>query len=230
MARALRRVGLAQVPAREPRPEPAAHGPRLRGHLLLTTGPTPRRRWRRRWARSTRSCGRARRSTPASRTTRRSRPRRPPRILRRARHALPHPPARATSCSTAGSRTACSTCSSAEGIGCIAFSPLAQGLLTDRYLARHPEGLARRQAARLPASPSTITADKVGQGPAAERHRRGARPDARPDGARVGAARPVVTSALIGASSVAQLDDNLGALKAPALSAEELARIETILK
>ena len=31
----VRRVGLAQVPAREPRSEPAAHGPRLRGHLLL---------------------------------------------------------------------------------------------------------------------------------------------------------------------------------------------------
>ena len=30
-----------------------------------------------------------------------------------------------------------------EGVGCIAFSPLAQGLLTDRYLERHPRGLAR---------------------------------------------------------------------------------------
>ena len=36
-----------------------------------------------------------------------------------------------------------------EGIGCIAFSPLAQGLLTDRYLKGIPEGLARRQAARF---------------------------------------------------------------------------------
>jgi L-glyceraldehyde 3-phosphate reductase len=41
---------------------------------------------------------------------------------------------------------------------------------------------------------------------------------------------PVVTSALIGASSVRQLDDNLDALAAPALSAEELARIEAVLK
>ena len=41
--------------------------------------------------------------------------------------------------------------------------------------------------------------------------------------------KPVVTSALIGASSVAQLDDNLDSLKAPDLSAEELARIEKIL-
>jgi L-glyceraldehyde 3-phosphate reductase len=42
--------------------------------------------------------------------------------------------------------------------------------------------------------------------------------------------RPVVTSALIGASSVRQLDDNLDSLAAPALSDEELERIEAILK
>ena len=41
VARPVRRVGLAQVPAREPRPEPRAHGPRLRRHLLL---PPPRPR------------------------------------------------------------------------------------------------------------------------------------------------------------------------------------------
>jgi L-glyceraldehyde 3-phosphate reductase len=41
---------------------------------------------------------------------------------------------------------------------------------------------------------------------------------------------PVVTSALIGASSVAQLDENLDALKAPALSDKELARIEDVLR
>jgi L-glyceraldehyde 3-phosphate reductase len=41
---------------------------------------------------------------------------------------------------------------------------------------------------------------------------------------------PVVTSALIGASSVSQLDENLDALKAPALSAKELRHIEAVLK
>ena len=39
--------------------------------------------------------------------------------------------------------TACSTRSRREGIGCIAFSPLAQGMLTDKYLQRHPRGHAR---------------------------------------------------------------------------------------
>ena len=47
-----------------------------------------------------------------------------------------------TRCSTAGSRTACSTSSASEGVGCIAFSPLAQGLLTDRYLDGDPRGVA----------------------------------------------------------------------------------------
>ena len=34
---------------------------------------------------------------------------------------------------------ACSTCSASEGVGCIVFSPLAQGMLTDRYLDGIPE-------------------------------------------------------------------------------------------
>jgi len=42
--------------------------------------------------------------------------------------------------------------------------------------------------------------------------------------------RPVVTSALIGASSVRQLDDNLDSLKASALTDEELTRIDAILR
>ncbi len=56
---------------------------------------------------------------------------------------------RRTRCSTAGSRTACSTSSTSEGVGCIAFSVLAQGLLTDRYLNGIPirlQSLTRRLA------------------------------------------------------------------------------------
>ena len=79
VARPLRRRRLAQVPSREPRPEPRAARPRLRRHLLLASRSTRRRRSRRRWARSTAPCGRARRSTPASRPTR---PRRPGRRTR----------------------------------------------------------------------------------------------------------------------------------------------------
>jgi L-glyceraldehyde 3-phosphate reductase len=116
-----------------------------------------------------------------------------------------------------------------EGIGCIAFSPLAQGLLTDRYLggiqpgsrASKPHGFLR---------PEQVTSDRI------DRVRRlneiaRARGQSLAQMALLWVLRtPVVTSALIGASSVAQLDQNLDALTAPALSAEELARIEAILK
>ena len=46
---------------------------------------------------------------------------------------------RRTRCSTGGSRTACSTSLGELGVGCIGFSPLAQGLLTDRYANGIPE-------------------------------------------------------------------------------------------
>ena len=115
-----------------------------------------------------------------------------------------------------------------EGIGCIAFSPLAQGLLTDRYLggipadsrASKPHGFLR---------PEQVTEERIGKA-----RRLNAIAQARGQSlAQMALAwvlrRPVVTSALIGASTVAQLDQNLDALKAPALSPEEIARIETVL-
>jgi L-glyceraldehyde 3-phosphate reductase len=114
------------------------------------------------------------------------------------------------------------------GIGCIAFSPLAQGLLTDRYLA----GIQKGSRASTPHGflrPEHVTADKV------ERARKldeiaKARGQSLAQMALLWVLRlPVVTSALIGASSVVQLDQNLDALGAAPLSAEELARIEAVL-
>jgi L-glyceraldehyde 3-phosphate reductase len=116
-----------------------------------------------------------------------------------------------------------------EGIGCIAFSPLAQGLLTDKYLAGIPKG-SRASTPHGFLRPEQVTPDKV------ERARKlndiaKARGQSLAQMALLWVLRlPVVTSALVGASSVAQLDENLDALKAPALSAEELARIEGVLK
>mgnify|MGYP001106534151 CR=1 FL=1 len=116
-----------------------------------------------------------------------------------------------------------------EGIGCIAFSPLAQGLLSDKYLAGIPPG-SRASTPHGFLRPEHVTADKV------ERARKldeiaKARGQSLAQMALLWVLRtPVVTSALIGASSVAQLDQNLDALKAPPLSAEELARIEAVLK
>ena len=75
-----------------------------------------------------------------------------------------------------------------EGVGCIAFSPLAQGMLTTRYLDGVPRGLARRQG-RLP---QRGHAHRGAPRPRAraQRHRAAARPDARADGGRLGPARP----------------------------------------
>ena len=55
------------------------------------------------------------------------------------------------------------------GVGCIVFSPLAQGMLTDRYLRRHPGGLAREPRGLALARP----ADRAGarEGPRAQRDR-----------------------------------------------------------
>jgi L-glyceraldehyde 3-phosphate reductase len=115
-----------------------------------------------------------------------------------------------------------------EGIGCIAFSPLAQGLLTDRYLggipadsrAGKPHGFLR---------PEQVTEERIGKARQLNAIAQ-ARGQSLAQMALTWVLRlPVVTSALIGASSVAQLDQNLDALKAPALSPEEIARIEAVL-
>jgi L-glyceraldehyde 3-phosphate reductase len=116
-----------------------------------------------------------------------------------------------------------------EGIGCIAFSPLAQGLLTDKYLAGIPRG-SRASTPHGFLRPEHVTTDKV-------EHARKLNELAKARGQSLAQMAlqwvlrlPVVTSALIGASSVAQLDQNLEALAAPPLTAEELARIEVVLK
>ena len=69
MAGSLRRLGLAQIPAGEPRPEPAAPGAGLRRYLLQPPARSRIRRSRRRWARWRMPSARARPSMPAFRTT-----------------------------------------------------------------------------------------------------------------------------------------------------------------
>ena len=71
-----------------------------------------------------------------------------------------------------------------EGIGCIAFSPLAQGLLTDRYLDGIPEG--SRASRNLSLSPDQLNEQTLGEGAGAERDRGAARPEARAAGASPG--------------------------------------------
>ena len=115
-----------------------------------------------------------------------------------------------------------------EGIGVIAFSPLAQGLLTDRYLNDIPEGSRAskswgylRPEQVTPAIEKARALNRIAQ----ERGQSLAQmaiawllKDSR------------VTSVLIGASSVVQLNDNLQAQKNLYFSGEELEAVEVILK
>mgnify|MGYP000884866918 CR=1 FL=1 len=116
-----------------------------------------------------------------------------------------------------------------EGVGSIAFSPLAQGLLSDKYLKGIPEGSrAAKPHGFLKAK--DITEEKLMKvrklnDLAAERGQslaqmavawllRGGR----------------ITSVLVGASKVSQVEDNVAALNHPEFTGEELERIEAILR
>lgn len=110
------------------------------------------------------------------------------------------------------------------GMGCIAFSPLAQGLLTSRYLDGIPEGSRASRPSSL--SQSMLTDDVLARIRALNVIAEG-RGQSLAQLALTWATRdPHVTSVLIGASSVRQLEENLQAVAAPALSEEELARID----
>jgi L-glyceraldehyde 3-phosphate reductase len=118
-----------------------------------------------------------------------------------------------------------------EGIGCIAFSPLAQGVLTNKYLEGIPEGSRASKA--------------QGQGRTGWENRLKENVDkvsrlneiARARGqnmAQMALAwvlrHPGMTSALIGASRVAQIEEAVAALSNLEFSSEELAQIESILR
>jgi L-glyceraldehyde 3-phosphate reductase len=110
------------------------------------------------------------------------------------------------------------------GAGCIAFSPLAQGMLTDRYLDGIP---AESRAAQGKSLDPALLDD------AALTHVRALNDIARSRGqslAQLALAWALrdrrMTSVVIGASSVAQLDANLGALDGPPLTDDELAVID----
>jgi L-glyceraldehyde 3-phosphate reductase len=111
-----------------------------------------------------------------------------------------------------------------EGAGCITFSPLAQGLLTDKYLQGIPEGSrASRDGSLSPRMLTDETLERV----------RGLDAIAKGRGqtlAQLALAWTLrdarVTSTLVGASSVQQLEDNVAALEHLELGADELAEIE----
>ena len=115
-----------------------------------------------------------------------------------------------------------------EGIGGIVFSPLAQGLLTNRYLAGIP---ADSRAAHDPRflRPEHITEARLAQ----IRQLDALAKNRGQSLAQMALAwvlrQPAVTSVLIGASRPAQIEENLATLECLALSSAELAEIERIL-
>ena len=115
-----------------------------------------------------------------------------------------------------------------EGVGCICFSPLAQGALTDKYLSGVPEGSrASREGntigGRYLSEESLVKIRELNQIAASRGQTL----------AQMALAwvlrRNEVTSVLIGASSTAQLEDNLAALDHLAFEPDELEKIESVL-
>jgi len=110
------------------------------------------------------------------------------------------------------------------GMGCIVFSPLAQGMLTDRYLKGIPADSRAAEGRWINADnvnatylerAKALNAIAIGRGQSLAQM------------ALTWVLRvPEVTSALIGASSVAQLEDSVAAASAPALTDDEIAAIE----
>jgi L-glyceraldehyde 3-phosphate reductase len=115
-----------------------------------------------------------------------------------------------------------------EGMGCIPFSPLAQGLLANRYLAGIPAD------ARAAKAHGFLKADRITAATLAKVQKLDAIAQTRGQSlAQMALAwtvrDPRVTTALIGASKVSQLEENFAALQTLDFTFEELARIDAVL-
>ena len=116
-----------------------------------------------------------------------------------------------------------------EGIGCIVFSPLAQGLLTDRYLdgipedsrAAKPHGFLRREEVTEERLARIRKLNEIAQGRGQSLAQMALAWNLR---------RPAITSVLVGASCTRQIDANVAALEKLEFTGEELGMIEGILR
>ena len=110
------------------------------------------------------------------------------------------------------------------GVGCIGFSPLAQGMLTDKYLQGVPEGSRATENSTL--SPKLLR-DETLVKVTALNEIAAQRGQSLAQMALAWTLRdPRVTSAVIGASSVPQLEANVGALAKLDFTSEELSEID----
>jgi len=115
-----------------------------------------------------------------------------------------------------------------EGLGCIVFSPLAQGLLTNKYLRDIPAG------SRAAKPHGFLQAEEITEARRAQVNRLNDIAQWRGQSlAQLALAwvlrHPEITSALVGASRVAQVEDNIAALDRLALADDELRAIEEVL-
>jgi L-glyceraldehyde 3-phosphate reductase len=110
------------------------------------------------------------------------------------------------------------------GVGCIGFSPLAQGMLTDKYLGGIPEGSRATRHGSL--SPDLLTEQALEQIRALNGIAKGRGQTLAQMAVAWTLRDPRMTSTLVGASSVAQLEDTLGALNRLDFSDAELAEID----
>jgi L-glyceraldehyde 3-phosphate reductase len=111
-----------------------------------------------------------------------------------------------------------------EGMGCIGFVPLAQGLLTDRYLGGIPADSRAAQGKSL--NPALVNDETIARLRALNDIAAGRGQSLAQLALSWVLRDPRVTSALIGASSVAQLEANVAAVGAPPLTSAELAEID----
>jgi len=115
-----------------------------------------------------------------------------------------------------------------EGIGCIAFSPLAQGLLTDKYFkgipqksrAANPHGFLHRE---------DVTEDKISKSRRLDEIAKNRGQKLSQMALAWILRNPKITSVLVGASRISQIDDAVTALNNLKFSEDELKQIETIL-
>jgi L-glyceraldehyde 3-phosphate reductase len=111
-----------------------------------------------------------------------------------------------------------------EGVGCIGFSPLAQGLLSERYLHGIPEG--SRASAGSSLSTAMLNDENLDRVRALADIAAGRGQKVSQLALAWALRDPRVTSLVIGASSVTQLEENLAALDNATFSADELERID----
>jgi len=116
-----------------------------------------------------------------------------------------------------------------EGVGCIAFSPLAQGLLTDKYLGGNIPAGSRASKAHGFLKPANITEDKLAKVQKLNEMAKSREQTLAQMALAWVLRHDAMTSVLIGASKVSQVEDAVGTLQHLDFTSTELEQIEAIL-